>query len=171
VVATDAAPFVFCGFAAHATDAGSRIAGGLIYLKSLGEAGLASLSKQLKLQRSRMDALDHAVQGAMQRIVAMSNVTDSIERRTDPRVLLDGFVELHTATGAVQAEVFDLSEGGLRCTVDGSIQLTVGMSLEVQLTFGSPRRPSPQCWSVSTWPTANATSASSSAPPPRPRSR
>lgn len=81
---TATAPFLYCGFAAHKSDGGSVVAGGLIYLSSLDSAGLASIGSQASelsevacRQRAQMEALDHVMRGVMARIEAMSSVTDS----------------------------------------------------------------------------------------------
>jgi hypothetical protein len=89
-----------------------------------------------ELQRASMAALDHAVQGALQRIAAMASATEAIERRAHGRVQLDGFVELRTRSGVARAALLDLSEGGLRCLVDGSVSLPADRSLEVVLILG-----------------------------------
>ena len=47
-VASDA-PYLFCGFAAHRGDGGEEIAGGLIYLRSLGDRGLKQLGQELTM--------------------------------------------------------------------------------------------------------------------------
>jgi len=49
VVTTSTVPFLFCGFASHDDDGGAAVAGGLIYLRSLGGSGLAGLSAQMTL--------------------------------------------------------------------------------------------------------------------------
>ena len=56
VAATAAAPYLFCGFAAHQSDAGDRVSGGLIFLKSLGGDGLKTLSTQLTMSMALIDA-------------------------------------------------------------------------------------------------------------------
>ena len=45
LVTTSAGPYVYCGFAAHKTDAGPDVAGGLVFLRSLDADGLAGLSR------------------------------------------------------------------------------------------------------------------------------
>jgi len=49
VVSTAAGPFLFCGFAAHRSDGGDDVAGGLIYLRSMAGPGLAVLARQITM--------------------------------------------------------------------------------------------------------------------------
>jgi diguanylate cyclase (GGDEF)-like protein len=49
VVTTATTPFLFCGFAAHRSDGGNAVSGGLIYLKSLGGGSLAGIGAQIQM--------------------------------------------------------------------------------------------------------------------------
>jgi len=45
----DRAPYLFCGFAAHQGDGGDAVAGGLIYVRALDDAGLRGLGEDITL--------------------------------------------------------------------------------------------------------------------------
>jgi len=64
-----------------------------------------------------------------------------VQRRQFVRIMeADGSIELRlfTKTGAVAAEVVDLSEGGVRCTVPATCQPSVGDRLEGVLNIDGP---------------------------------
>jgi methyl-accepting chemotaxis protein len=94
-------------------------------------------------QRSSMYALDEAMQVTLARIESMSGVTTGIERRVFERVPADGVVEVSTqvAGGEMTAQgmLLDLSEGGLRCQVQGSLSVPPGSSVDVTLMLWDRR--------------------------------
>jgi methyl-accepting chemotaxis protein len=61
VVTTVGVPYLFCGLAAHRSDGGDAVAGGLIFVKAIGGEGLTALGRQLTMPmtlvgRTRADA-------------------------------------------------------------------------------------------------------------------
>jgi len=92
------------------------------------------LSEVASRQRTQMEALDLVVQGVMARVAAMSGVTDGLERRAHERVRADGVVEIIHGGGSVTGALLDLSEGGLRCLLDGAAPLAG--TVEVVLRLG-----------------------------------
>jgi methyl-accepting chemotaxis protein/sensor domain CHASE-containing protein len=105
-----------------------------------GVAGIglhaAELAEVASRQRSQMAALDEVMRAVMTRIEAMSGVTDAIERRAHERVRADGVVEIGVSGRSLTAALLDISEGGLRCSLDapsapplrGEVEVVLGLA-------------------------------------------
>lgn len=63
-VATSGGPFLFCGFAAHRSDGGDDVGGGLIFLKSLSGDRLAQLGTEMDMPLSLPTSANAAAQPA-----------------------------------------------------------------------------------------------------------
>jgi hypothetical protein len=91
-------------------------------------------------QHGVVEVLDRQVNGTMDRIEQMSALAEKLERRHAERIAATGPVRLGLAGGRqlITAELQDLSNGGLRCEADGTLELRTGDTAEVELTLGGP---------------------------------
>jgi methyl-accepting chemotaxis protein len=110
-----------------------------------GVAGIGDEAGELNTvaqnQRASMTALDHAVHGAMDRIQALSTVTDAVERRAHERLATSGEVQLLSGSRTLTGMLLDVSEGGLKCVLEGDQGFVVGARVEVRIAFGEQTVP------------------------------
>jgi methyl-accepting chemotaxis protein/sensor domain CHASE-containing protein len=96
----------------------------------------AALSEVADTQREQMRTLDHVMRGVMERIEAMSSVADTIERRAHMRVRADGALRITSGGRSATAALLDLSQGGLRCSLDAAASPPFSGVVDVELTLG-----------------------------------
>ena len=84
-------------------------------------------------QHALVAQLDRSVTGAIERVHAMSKLTDRLERREFERVPTVGDVELRFGGRDVLATLSDLSVGGLRCRTATGQAPAMGVVLEVSV--------------------------------------
>lgn len=116
------------GDAAAMTDAITRMAKGI---SGVGEA-TAVLNNVATQQHSMVASLEEAVISANSRVVSMADLTQRFERREHPRSPARAQVRIGGGGQSRQAELVDLSEGGLRCRLAGSSRLTEGEVVSVE---------------------------------------
>jgi methyl-accepting chemotaxis protein len=87
-------------------------------------------------QRMSVEKLDLSVRAALERIKAMSQLTDGLERRREGRISVNGAVKLRAGGSTTDGHLRDISEGGLRCSHDPSQRLTVGGRVQAELRLG-----------------------------------
>jgi methyl-accepting chemotaxis protein len=89
-------------------------------------------------QRGSVELLDRRVNDAVDRIKAMAQLADRLERRSHERVEVSGGVQLRFGGTTVEARLHDLSVGGLLCETDAGAGVLpdVGTRAEVSLNVG-----------------------------------
>jgi methyl-accepting chemotaxis protein len=82
-------------------------------------------------QRGSVERLDQCVREAIDRIRAMSLMSDRLERRHHERAEVSGNVNLRFGTRATEGRLIDLSVSGLSCVTDAASAPADGAQVEV----------------------------------------
>jgi methyl-accepting chemotaxis protein len=99
-------------------------------------AEATGLITEAATQRAGLAALDHAVHTAMQRINALTDSADGVDRRQHERVVADGTVGIDAGGQQAGGALLDLSDGGLRAHLDSSLPVAPGTAVTVSLSLG-----------------------------------
>jgi methyl-accepting chemotaxis protein len=86
-------------------------------------------------QRTFVESLDTSVRAALERIRAMSQLTDGLERRHQERVSASGTVQVRFEGGTFAADLRDISEGGLRLSENPVQAVPVGSKVVIELSL------------------------------------
>lgn len=87
-------------------------------------------------QRSGISSLVAALDEALRRVEEMADSSQS-ERRSSPRAETEGTVELEALGRSIVGTLFDVSETGLKCLVEGSsLPMAVGDGVSLKLSLG-----------------------------------
>jgi methyl-accepting chemotaxis protein len=92
-------------------------------------------------QQEVVARLEHRVGETLERIRSLSELTEQLERRQAERISANGPVHVRLAGSAEPhaAELVDLSAGGLRCRVGGTVPVRDGELLTVELPVDGER--------------------------------
>jgi methyl-accepting chemotaxis protein len=120
------------GLGINASDMAATITDMADGVQGIGEA-TELVGQVVAAQRGSVEKLDNSVRVALERIRAMSELTDGLERRRDARVSASGIIQIRSANARFSADLRDLSENGLRCSEDPSVRLPVGARVQVEL--------------------------------------
>ena len=101
------------------------------------DAATAQVTHVVEVQRTTVGELDVIVRAALDRVKAMSQLTDGLERRHGERISAAGTVRVRSGGGTFTANLHDISESGLRCSADPGGALAVGSRIEIELRVGS----------------------------------
>lgn len=123
------------GDAAAMTGAITRMANGI---SGVDEA-TAVLSNVAAQQHTMVQSLEKCVVTANARVESMANLTERLERRKHPRTPMRARVLLSGRGGGRQAELVDLSEGGLRCSLTEANHLIEGETVSAELELNEDR--------------------------------
>jgi hypothetical protein len=74
------------------------------------------------------------VRAALERVRAMSLLTEGLERRQGERISAGGPVRLQTGAHTATVHLRDISESGLRVSYDPALGLRVGDQAQVEIT-------------------------------------
>ena len=94
-------------------------------------------------QNETVDSLDQVVTDTIGRLENMADLTSRLERRSAPRARLTGRTEIRIGPNRHPADLADLSDGALRCTVDPAVTLAAGTLVEVDVPLGDSTVPLP----------------------------
>ncbi len=108
----------------------SQAVAGAIAAMSRGIVGVDDATGVLRevaaQQFSVVSSLDDQVNTTVDRLTTMTNLTDRLERRARQRVHLTGSAEIVVLGRTFSGTLLDISEGGLRASLDGAAGLQVG---------------------------------------------
>jgi methyl-accepting chemotaxis protein len=108
----------------------SQAVAGAIAAMSRGIVGVDDATGVLRevaaQQFSVVSSLDDQVNTTVDRLTTMTNLTDRLERRARQRVHLTGSAEIVVLGRTFSGALLDISEGGLRASLDGAAGLQVG---------------------------------------------
>ena len=103
------------------------------------ESATAQVGSVTTDQNASIDRLAKSVTAAISRIETMVHLTEQLERRGLPRAALTGPVRLTLRGEDHIAQLIDLSETGLRCSVATDAPMRDGDSLDAHVPLGSGR--------------------------------
>ena len=86
-------------------------------------------------QCAAADELDRAVLGAVERLRAMSQITEPVQRRRSPRVDTHSKITVTVAGQQHDAVLTDISSTGLCCLLDPAVGLPVGAAAQVGMVL------------------------------------
>jgi methyl-accepting chemotaxis protein len=96
----------------------------------------ARVSEVAAQQQATVEQLDLSVRMALERIKAMSQLTEGLERRQGERISATGTVKIRSGERTFSSALRDVSEVGLRCRQDPNGKLAIGSKVEVELRVG-----------------------------------
>jgi methyl-accepting chemotaxis protein len=117
----------------QASRVASVIRGMVDGVTNVGDA-VAGVAGGMGEQQTSLEELDLRVNDVMSQMELLSMLVRSVDRRVHPRVAAVGTVGLLCGSGEVQADLLDLSEGGMRCAITRSTALEVGTSVRVSIS-------------------------------------
>jgi methyl-accepting chemotaxis protein len=121
-------------------DANAVLMAATIRTMTAGISGVDEATGQLsdvaREQHATAERLDRSVGDAIGRIQSMSQLTDRLDRRNSGRAAASGTVYLEVGGKAHKLGLLDISETGLRCSIDPAVPLTFGDVVRFDLTIG-----------------------------------
>ena len=103
------------------------------------ESATAQVGSVTCEQNASVDQLAQSVTAAITRIETMVSLTEQLERRGLPRAPLTGPIRLTFRGEDHTAQLIDLSETGLRCSVRADAPMRDGDTLDAHVPLGSGR--------------------------------
>jgi methyl-accepting chemotaxis protein len=93
----------------------------------------ARVSEVAGEQKTSVEQLDTSVRAALERIRAMSQLTDGLERRHQERVSAHGILQVRFGGDTFTSNLRDISEGGLRCSDDLIRKVPIRSRIQIEL--------------------------------------
>jgi len=93
----------------------------------------AKVSQVASEQRESAERLDLSVRAALDRVRAMAELTDGLERRRRERVTVGGEVLVRVDGQTSNGHLRDISESGMRCGHDPKQVVNIGAKIQIQL--------------------------------------
>lgn len=91
----------------------------------------AAVESMVGNQRATVTDLGNSVNEAIAQVDMLAALSQDVERRKHPRVPTRGSLQLLLAGGTVDADLLDLSEGGMRCALTEKTSVTTDTRLTV----------------------------------------
>jgi hypothetical protein len=97
----------------------------------------AELAEVARHQHRAVGQLDHSVGQALGGVKAMANLTEGAAKRKHLRAAIRGTAAVRVDGHRTEAELLDLGEGGMLCTVERGVAADKGTLLEIDLPLQS----------------------------------
>ena len=95
------------------------------------------ISSVVREQHGAVERLEESLQGAIVRIQGMVSLTAGLDRRGSERIATAMAAQLSVGGRSQPARILDVSQTGLRCSVDRGVRLELDQPVELEVTVGT----------------------------------